>query len=597
MAYGKGSKSDSLKRMADLGFIPLSEDMAVLHSKCLSVVTRMADAVWQDNPGVTLPDGKTLDATMLRVQSQASKEGMNNVWAEKMRLLAKSASVEQWRRRQKSLFGRFKNISARSDKPMSCGKFPLMNLPHVWSDTLSEADVTQLQELADRLDFREVLTLFEHLEGKSAEYGLTDLQREALQVLSDRVSGRFGCPIWKEDARFQLHLDYRCLKGTKKTLDKTLTGLNNALQGGSCDPVCFEISSHKPYGTGIPIRARFAKAVMDRLTREESRSRQSVKSLVIEMGKDKVQVKAVVLRYPKTAEITGSRVVVAEDFGLLNTSSLVVARSATGISQDRIDFARSKLGKRETKTYLESHMSGDDVEILERIQISGRGFLDRLKAQAGKIDTLRSEIDRIYNRLTRIKHEINRVLGKDPGTYIGQDPENLLLSNTEQDRYIRMRDRFFRLLKAVDKLKARRRSIYRSIDGVKRSWFGYVSSIKAGLAEKHKAVVVSEDLSILAVEKSDPKYKGRTFNKLLNNGSKGQYTRRSNDKLDWRGLARITVPSFYTSTTDWRDGTVDKKQRTGSKFKTKDGHTSDADLHAAEFIARWLFLKPKPVKP
>ena len=228
---------------------------------------------------------------------------------------------------------------------------------------------------------------------------------------------------------------------------------------------------------------------------------------------------------------------------------------------------------------------------------TAEGFLDRLKTRAREIDILRSEIDLIYNRVTRIKHEINRLLRKDPSAHVTTDQERILLSNTDQDRYIRMHGKFFRLLRAVDKLKARRRSIYRSIDGVKRSWFGYVSSIKARLAAKYQAVVVSEDLSILAVEKSDPNYKGRTFNKLLNNGSKGQYTQRSNDKLDWKGLARMMIPSFYTSTTDWRDGTVDQQQRQGSVFRAKDGTTSDADLHAAELLARWLFLKPKQVSP
>ena len=88
--------------MADLGFIRMSDDMAMLNRKCLSVVARMGQPVWQDNPGVKLPDGKTLDSIMLKVQSQASKDGMNNVWAEKLRLLAKPAVMEQWKRRQKN---------------------------------------------------------------------------------------------------------------------------------------------------------------------------------------------------------------------------------------------------------------------------------------------------------------------------------------------------------------------------------------------------------------------------------------------------------------------------------------------------------------
>ena len=56
----------------------------------------------------------------------------------------------------------------------------------------------------------------------------------------------------------------------------------------------------------------------------------------------------------------------------------------------------------------------------------------------------------------------------------------------------------------------------------------------------------------------------------------------------------MKIPSFYTSTTDWRHGKVDKDQRRGAIFRaSSDGRVWDADLHAAEMIGRYLFLKPK----
>lgn len=71
--------------------------------------------------------------------------------------------------------------------------------------------------------------------------------------------------------------------------------------------------------------------------------------------------------------------------------------------------------------------------------------------------------------------------------------------------------------------------------GLKKSWFGYVAQRKADLAATHDAVVVTEDLDILAVPTDEPAYKGRTFNKMINNGSKGQYILRSKNTLTWRG--------------------------------------------------------------
>jgi hypothetical protein len=42
---------------------------------------------------------------------------------------------------------------------------------------------------------------------------------------------------------------------------------------------------------------------------------------------------------------------------------------------------------------------------------------------------------------------------------------------------------------------------------------------------------------------------------------------------------------------------VDKGQRSGPTFRARDGTQWDADLHAAELLARWLFLRPKPAAP
>ena len=232
------------------------------------------------------------------------------------------------------------------------------------------------------------------------------------------------------------------------------------------------------------------------------------------------------------------------------------------------------------------------VEVLERVQLSGRAFLGRIAEYADRIDTLRSEIDLGYARLGRLKGELNRLTGVDLATPVPEIPK--AVTGPQATRYRNMHGRFFRLLRGLGRLKERRRALYRRIDGVKKSWFGHVGNIRAALAAKHGAVVVREDLSVLAVEKKDVAYKGRTFNKMINNSAKGQYTRRADNTLEWRGIATLKLPSFYSSSTDWRTGTVDKGQRSGSRFRAQDGAEWDADLHAAELLARWLFLRPKP---
>lgn len=115
--------------------------------------------------------------------------------------------------------------------------------------------------------------------------------------------------------------------------------------------------------------------------------------------------------------------------------------------------------------------------------------------------------------------------------------------------------------------------------GLKKSWFGYVAQRKADLAEEYDAVVVTEDLDIVAVPKDDPAYKGRTFNKMINNGAKGQYILRSENTLKWRAVASVKVPSYFTSSSDWRTGTVDKDQRRGLVFRAASDDGSRSSHH------------------
>lgn len=84
MAYGKGSVKTDLKRVADLGQAPMTPEFSELRRLCLLTVQEMAQAVWPE--AVTEPrlSGKELDRMLLRIQSDASKRGLNNVCAEKI---------------------------------------------------------------------------------------------------------------------------------------------------------------------------------------------------------------------------------------------------------------------------------------------------------------------------------------------------------------------------------------------------------------------------------------------------------------------------------------------------------------------------------
>lgn len=605
MAYGKGDNKDKLKRMAEGGQAVMSGELIALRAACLAALETYAARVFPDTLARERPSGRDLDALMLEVQKDIRASGLNSVWAEKMRLMAKSAIAEQWKRGQKTLFGRLKHIASPGREPDAGGNLVFVNLPEGFRD-LPEAERRALQDLADSLDFRQAMALFRDiLEDRSS---LPAGRQALLRALLAGVEARFGRPEWKEDAVLQLTLDGRCVRGETPALDRAKARLTEALRAGGSADVAFEVSASRAHGPAIQVQACLPLAVSRRM--RDGRS--SVGVLVLELGPETMRTRIVTVREPSAPDVfvpgaAPVTTVVAEDFGFAKTSSLVVLRAKTPVSPERLAMVAGqnlkgedtppKMGKAETHEYLTSHVSDDaEVEVLARVQMDGRPFLARVRERCLEIDCLRSEIDRGYNRLERIRAEINRMLGREATELIDETAPSLTLPPKEAKRLIDMHGRFFRLLDGLNRLKSKRRAVCRSIDGLKRSWFGFVSTAKADLAEAHGAVAIREDLTVLAIPTDDPGYRGRTFNKMMNNGSKGQYIRRSDAKLAWRGIARIVLPSYYSSVTDWRTGTVDKGQRKKTDtFRGSDGRTWDADLHAAEMLARWLFLKPKPL--
>jgi hypothetical protein len=579
--------------MADLGCVPLCPELARLRLESLRALKAMAEAVWPDDVLAPVPSGKELDSVLLRIQSDCSKRGFNNVWAEKARLQAKSALLEQWKRAQRNLFGRLKHISTVGDTPMEDGTPRLVNLPEEFSRTLSEADVSQLQELADGLDFKQAMKLFQDL--KVGDANLPGHHATALRAMADIARQRYGIPQWNDEAVVQLHLDYRCIRGGKDVLGATLQGLGEALRSDRPNSDSVPLTSVSPRGDVISLPLNLIRPVIEKLGGQGSEG-QRVVSLVLEIGQTSAQAKMVVVRPPVARPVAGHRTVVSEDFGYANTSSMTVLRSTAPISQERVDFALSNPGEKLSKQFLESCFSRDEVELLETLQFDGADFMGRIMEQAKKVDRLRSEIDLVYNRMARIRREMNLVAGNVLNALVPLEiPEGILALDPERTkRYADMHRRFFKGLAHVVRLKEIRRAVYRAVAGLKKAWFGHVANRKAELAEKHEAVVASEGLSLVAIPLDDPAYKGRTFNRMFNNGSKGQYSRRSENTLKWRGIPSIKVPSFWTSSYDWWNGTVDKAQRKGKIFTAKsNGRVWDADLHAAETIGRYLFLRSK----
>ena len=594
MPYHKGQNRRKQKRMADLGHAPMSDDLCVLREKMLRALPRFAADAFPPHVLDDAFDDAALDKTMLATQAgMARDKSLNSVWAEKARILAKTACAEQASRRARTLYGRFKNMGSVGDTPLPDGTRRLTSFPEETSRLLTDADVAALTARAEDTDFAGMMTLLRAVFAGDA-CGLSPAQADALRAMIEAVQERFPRPEWREDAIVQIHLDYRGVKGMKRALNAALDALRQGVRAGTPAAFALRIASHTAHGAGILVSGRLPARLAVRCVRDGEDV--DVVSLVLELGPDRVRTQAVLARPVRAEDLSGAFTVLAEDFGLTNTSSMCVLRCETGVEDAVLAFLRTDPDKGAMRAFLSEHARDAGVEVLDRVQFSGKRFLDRVRAQCDRIDRIRSEVDLSYKRLDRLKGEI-RVLCPDmapEGLVPETAPARTDLSAPEADRLARMCRNFHATLASIASLKATRRGIYAAIAGLKRSWFGFLGRVRADLASRHGSVIVAEKLTFLTAERKSPDYKGKAFNRMINDGARGLYARRADDTAKWAGIPVLRVPSFYTSTTDARFGVVDAAQRRGPVFTSRvDGRVCDADAHAAETIGRILFLRRK----
>lgn len=309
-------------------------------------------------------------------------------------------------------------------------------------------------------------------------------------------------------------------------------------------------------------------------------------ALIIEIGPSFVEVKVDITgEKPIAKDLNECDALIGRDFGYRNTVALTIVEKDKDVDQHELSRLLA-LTKEEARTYLESRRQDNNKVIEERL-FCGARFLDRINLYSIKIDKLKSEIDLHYNRIGRLKRILAGYMGLSDGEMITREM-------TIDDPLVRtVYTKFLGLLDRVTYLKSIRRGLYRKIAKVKKDWFGYISNVEVELAKQYNGAIVRENLTVVTIGHEDPKYKGRTFNKMINNGSKGQYIRRASDKLAWHGVPELAVPSFYTSSTCIAHGLVDRAMRSGNVFKCPEcGKEADADLHASEVIAQYLLLRP-----
>ena len=322
-------------------------------------------------------------------------------------------------------------------------------------------------------------------------------------------------------------------------------------------------------------------------------------SLIVELTRSGEQLTGVGVRLvcgkpepEATVDLHHVTAIVGRDFGYTNTICLAVAVSETPIdlSESSTSAVRASSALA-AQNFFETHVLPADVRIAERVQFSGGRFMARIEAHCIRIDRLTSRIDLAYDTLHAVRAQ---VFGE-----LGLACEDSITSGLKKTLAGALVGQFYHQLGQIADLKQARRALYDRIAKLKRCWFGYLANAEVALAKKYNAVIVHEDLTAEAIEKDAPQYKGRVFNKMLNNGSKGQYQRRATDTHAWNGIAERKVGSWYTSRACTTHSQVlHRKHRKGATLNLPCCAKSDhADLHASETIACYLFLQPVSPAP
>ena len=223
--------------------------------------------------------------------------------------------------------------------------------------------------------------------------------------------------------------------------------------------------------------------------------------------------------------------ILSRDIGLARTMAHSLVRRETPVTAETLRLATFAT-KDSSRTYLETHVHPGD-NVASSWSHCGRNFLSRVADLARIIDRLRARIDTGYARLGAIRAALAGPLGlATPEARIDRDA-------THPDPFVRgLIARFFHLFDRIRQTKALRIGQYRKIAAIKKCWFGWVTNREAEIALLHDAAVVREDTGFGAMEKADPEYRGRAFNRLMNNGCRGQIERMASSKLAWLGIPR-----------------------------------------------------------
>ena len=573
-----------------------------IREKYITIANDMTKACFQDD-FLALADYSPKIITQnftLPFQTNIPKGFLNKTYIEKARKSVESTLWEQYSRSTKSLCFAIHNIDKEnfwSNKQINQAKkknevLPKYKyIPFEIENNINEKILNEIKSEFSNIESKKRLYWLRDIIFNNKKFTFNENQINIIKYTYEIIKSRFSQPRFgiNDDFSTTIHFDKRIVdKYKEKVIDidkhyKWLIDNNNKHYR-----LFLAISHPVNHGEKINIPIQLNKELYNRLLNNgELPDTQSIllviKHNTIEIRNTLTKEKIETNLKAKFNQLKNSDHIISRDFGYLDTITLSVIENEFNLSLKEFE-ERLELNKKDTKLLYEN--KNYTPKIVKQYQYSGKNFMTKLSQQGLKIDKYKSEIDCLYNKIELLLMNIKNHLNLKEEQQIN---ENIIV----KDKFVQqLIHKFFKLLKTTTNLKTLRRNVYKKIQGIKKSWFGFLSNIEKKLIKSYNATIIVENLSVMAIEKEKPEYKGKSFNKMINNGSKGQYMTMAKEKFLWNGILEIRIPSYYSSTTCTQHSLVDKDMRKNKKFLCpKCKITKDADKNASDTIASFLLLR------
>ena len=532
-------------------------------------------------------------------QKKIKKGVLNKAYIDKVRSSVESSLWEQYKNSIKSLCYAIHTIDKEnyySKSNVSKAKrkgliLPIYKfVPEKLNNIITKNELNKIKIAFKTLGKTKRLDWLRDIIFKKKKFNFNKNQILVIKNAYTLIKKRFNQPRFgiNDDFSSTIHFDYRIVKEYKEQVVKIDEHYKWLVDNTNKHYRLFlEISHPTLHGKKIKIPVQLNKEIYKRII--EDQEKPTTQSLLLVIKQDKIEIRSVINKaeietniQAQYEQIKNADHLIGRDFGYADTITLSVVKNEFKLSLKEFE-ERLSLKKDDTKLLYENNSYKPIV--VEQFQYTGKNFINKIHNQGIKIDRYKSEIDCIYNKIDSLIINIKNNL-KVKESY--QLTSKTLSSDSFVNALIK---KFHTLLDRVKYLKKLRRDCYKNIQGVKKSWFGFLTNIEKKLIKHYNAAIIVENLTVMAIEKEKPDYKGRSFNKMINNGSKGQYMSMAKEKFLWNGILESKIPSFYSSTTCTIHKIVDDKMRNNKVFKCEQCNiVKDADKNASDTIASFLLL-------